>query len=95
MSEPPADEARYWRARSEEFERLVVTLRDRLLALAAVVPSDLVPLLTADPATIREEGLSGRAVTGLEEGVSLKAAHVADELPLLWRRLDTEDSQET
>ena len=95
MSGTPVDELRYWKARAGEFERLAAALRDRLAALAEVVPTDLVPLLTADPATIREEGLSGKAVIGLEEGTALKAAHVADEVPLLWRRLEAEDSRRT
>ena len=93
MSGTPVDELRYWKARAGEFERLAAALRDRLAALAEVVPTDLVPLLTADAETIREEGLSGKAVIGLEEGTALKAAHVADEVPLLWRRLEAEDSR--
>ena len=95
MSGTPAEELRYWRARAGEFEKLAAALRDRLAALAAVVPTDLVPLLTADPARIREEGLSGKAVIGLEEGTALRAAHVAEEVPLLWRRLEAEDSRRT
>ena len=95
MSETPDDELRYWKERAREFERLAAALRDRLAAMAAVVPTDLVPLLTADPATIREEGLSGKAVIGLEEGTALRAARVAEELPLLWRRLDAEESRRT
>ncbi|HSB36924.1 MAG TPA: hypothetical protein VLH41_08595 [Thermoanaerobaculia bacterium] len=95
MSGTPAEELRYWRARAGEFEKLATALRDRLAALAAVVPTDLVPLLTADPARIREEGLSGKAVIGLEEGTALRAAHVAEEVPLLWRRLEVEDSRRT
>jgi len=95
VSGTPAEELRYWRARAGEFEKLAAALRDRLAALAAVVPTDLVPLLTADPARIREEGLSGKAVIGLEEGTALRAAHVAEEVPLLWRRLEAEDSRRT
>jgi len=95
VSGTPAEELRYWRARAGEFEKLAAALRDRLTALAAVVPTDLVPLLTADPARIREEGLSGKAVIGLEEGTALRAAHVAEEVPLLWRRLEAEDSRRT
>lgn len=95
MSERASEELHYWKERAGELERLAEALRDRLVALAAVIPTDLVPLLTSDPETIREQGLSGKAVIGLAEGTALKAAHVAEDLPLLWCRLDTEDSRQT
>lgn len=82
-----ADEAAYWKARSLALERQIEALRSRLLALAAAVPFETVPLLGCDP-----EELSGRAVTadvfaGWDDTPVVRSSDVATELRSLWERL--------
>ena len=89
MVNPEPDEGlAYWRARVEELEGALKETTGRLAALASLLPVEFVSLLLLDAEALRES-CSGRAVSGLEDGVTLRPGRAALELPALWKRVGT------
>ena len=88
VSPRPDDGLAYWRARIEELEGALKETTGRLTALAGLLPAEFVSLLLLDAEALRGS-CSGRAVSGLEDGVSLRPGRAALELPALWKRVGT------
>jgi hypothetical protein len=81
----PARELLYWRARAEALETVTTDLRRRLLALARVVPSDLLELVVSGQGGTELPPLD--LFEGWEETTALTPSDVKTELTLLWARL--------
>jgi hypothetical protein len=87
MVSPEPDEGlAYWRARVDELESALKETTGRLAALASLLPAEFVFLLLLDAEALRKS-CSGRAVSGLEDGVNLRPGRAALELPALWKRV--------
>ena len=70
-----------------ELRRTVADLRRRLLALAAVLPAEYLPLLELPPDDIGLALVPRHTFDGWALGTDLAASDVATELAALWRRL--------
>ena len=89
--EAVADDTRDWKTEAEELNAVVLQLRRKLLALAAVLPMDALELLEADAETLEATAEAGdmHLLEDFEDSPRMVASDVATELRLLWARLAT------
>ena len=81
------DEVAYWRTLAEEREAELVVLRNRLLAIAMVAPTDLLTLVEGGAQTQITPGQLHEIFEGWEDTPVLRPSDVATEMALLWERL--------
>lgn len=77
----------YWQSRAAALEAEVGELRDRLLALAQVVPPGILPLLSATAAEMRDQVVAVDLFDGWEEGPTPQKSSLETELARAWSRL--------
>jgi hypothetical protein len=74
--------------RVAELEKAVAELRDRLIALARILPPDYVRLLDREAAAVEAAAPSWSILEGWQDSVVMKSSHVGPEMQRLWARLD-------
>ena len=85
-------EARYWEARSQELEKRLRELRDRWVALAAILPPDALELLQMPIEEVRARATEAAEASlapdnGLEDRFDFVSSDVKTEIELALGRL--------
>lgn len=83
----PAETPEGWRRRALDAEARLKELRERLLALALVLPPEYLGYLDGDSPALDEAAATAELFLGWDDTPFLTPSHVFDEMDRLWKRL--------
>lgn len=83
----PADGDEDWKGRALASEAALQDLRNRLLALAYVLPVEYLPYLDGETPDVEGASATAELFLGWDDTPFLTPSHVFDEMERLWKRL--------